>query len=270
MKNTKLALIYDFDKTLSPRDMQEFHLLSTLGYDDPDAFWKECDAFAKRNNCDGILAYMYLIVMKHESLTRDQLLEEGKYIELYKGVKTWFDRINAYGKKHHITVEHYIISSGLTDIILGTPIADQFKKIYACTYAYDKNGTVLWPSRVVNYTMKTQYLFRINKGVLRETNDEDLNSSTPDTEKYIPLENMIYFGDGSTDVPSMKVVQQNGGTTIAVFGDDSKRYKAEELYKDKRASFAVKADYSKGSKIEKIVQCIIDSLETKAKLADYK
>jgi len=269
MKNAKLALIYDFDKTLSPKDMQEFHYIRSLGYEDPVDFWKECDTFSKKHNCDGILSYMYLMVMKNRDLTRKQLIEEGKYIELYKGVSTWFRRINEYGKKHHIDVEHYVISSGLTDIISGTSIADEFKKIYACTYAYDSNGKVLWPSRVVNYTMKTQYLFRINKGVLAETNDEDLNSSTPETEKYIPITNMIYFGDGSTDVPSMKVVQQNGGVTIAVFGDGSQA-KAEQLYADKRANFVVKADYSKGSKVEKIVQGIIDSLETRNKLEDYR
>lgn len=269
MKNAKLALIYDFDKTLSPKDMQEFHYIRSLGYENPVDFWKECDTFSKKHNCDGILSYMYLMVMKNRDLTRKQLIEEGKYIELYKGVSTWFHRINEYGKKHHIDVEHYVISSGLTDIISGTSIADEFKKIYACTYAYDSNGKVLWPSRVVNYTMKTQYLFRINKGVLAETNDEDLNSSTPETEKYIPITNMIYFGDGSTDVPSMKVVQQNGGVTIAVFGDGSQA-KAEQLYADKRANFVVKADYSKGSKVEKIVQGIIDSLETRNKLEDYR
>lgn len=270
MKNTKLALIYDFDKTLSPKDMQEFHYIKSLGYDNPVDFWKECDEFAHKHNCDGILSYMYLMVMKNKDLTQKQLINEGKYIDLYKGVKTWFKRINQYGKKHHVDVEHYVISSGLTDIIKGTPIAKEFKKIFACNYVYDKNGKVLWPSRLVNYTMKTQYLFRINKGVLSETNDEDLNNSTPETEKYIPKENMIYFGDGSTDVPSMKVVQQNGGVTIAVFGDESKKNKAEQLYTDKRANFFVKADYSKGSKIEKIVQGIIDSIETRNKLEDYR
>ena len=269
MKNAKLALIYDFDKTLSPRDMQEFHYIKSLGYDDPADFWKECDTFAKKHNCDGILSYMYLMVRKNQDLTRKQLIEEGKYIELYKGVSTWFKRINEYGKKHHIDVEHYVISSGLTDIIKGTSIASEFKKIYACSYVYDEEGKVLWPSRVVNYTMKTQYLFRINKGVLMETNDEDLNSSTPETEKYIPITNMIYFGDGSTDVPSMKVVQQNGGVTIAVFGDGSQA-KAEQLYADKRANFVVKADYSKGSRVEKIVQGIIDSLEARNRLEDYR
>ncbi len=270
MKKTKLALIYDFDKTLSPRDMQEFHYIKKLGYDNPADFWNECDSFAKKHNCDSILAYMYLMAKKDDNLTKLQLQNEGKFIKLYKGVDTWFKRINEYGKKHNVDVEHYVISSGLTDIIMGTSIAKEFKKIYACTYAYDSKGKVLWPARVVNYTMKTQYLFRINKGVLLETNDEDLNSSTPDSEKYIKLENMIYFGDGSTDVPSMKVVQQNGGTTIAVFGDNSKRNKAEKLFEDKRASFAVKADYSKGSKIEKIVEGIIDTIEAKDKLKNYK
>ena len=270
MKNTKLALIYDFDKTLSPKDMQEFHFIKSLGYKNPSDFWKQCDDFSKKHNCDSILSYMYMMLLKSDGLNKKQLMDEGKYIELYKGVSTWFKRINEYGKKHHVTVEHYVISSGLTDIIKGTSIAKEFKKIYACTYVYDDKGNVLWPGRCVNYTMKTQYLFRINKGVLAETNDEDLNSSTPDTEKYIPLQNMIYFGDGSTDVPSMKVVQQNGGTTIAVFGDDSKRNKADKLFFDKRATFAVKADYSKGSKIEKIVQGIIDSLELKNKLEEFR
>ena len=270
MKNVKLALIYDFDKTLSPKDMQEFHYIRSLGYEDPGEFWKECGVFSQKHNCDGILSYMHLMVSKNPGLTKKQLLEEGKYVELYRGVSTWFERINEYGKKHHVNVEHYVISSGLTDIIKGTSIAKQFKKIYACSYAYDEKGRILWPSRVVNYTMKTQYLFRINKGVLSETNDEDLNSSTPEAEKYIPLENMVYFGDGSTDVPSMKVVQQNGGTTIAVFGDDSKRRNAEKLFEDKRATFFVKADYSKGSRIEKIVEGIIDSLEARNRLEDLR
>ncbi len=270
MKNIKLALIYDFDKTLSPKDMQEFHYIQSLGYEDPAKFWEECGVFSHKHNCDGILSYMYLMMAKNPELTQKQLLEEGQYVKLYKGVSSWFERINEYGKSHHVNVEHYIISSGLTDIIKGTSIAKHFKKIYACTYAYDESGKILWPSRVVNYTMKTQYLFRINKGVLTETNDEDLNSSTPESEKYIPLENMVYFGDGSTDVPSMKVVQQNGGTTIAVFGDDSKRNRAQQLYADKRATFFVKADYSKNSRIEKIVQGIIDSLEAKNRLEDYR
>lgn len=271
MKNLKVALIYDFDKTLSPKDMQEFHYLSKLGYDDPKEFWKECGEISKEHNSDAILSYMYLMAKKDASLTKKELMEEGKYIKLYKGVDTWFERINSYGKKHHVDVEHYIISSGLKDIIMGTSIAKEFKKVYACQYQYDSNGRVLWPSRVVNYTTKTQYLFRINNGVLDERNDVDLNKSTPDEDKRIPFDRIIYVGDGYTDVPSMKVVSQSGGKTIAVFGDDkSKEELAIPLYKEKRANFFVKADYSKGSKIEKIVMGIIDTIEANNRLEDLK
>ena len=193
-----------------------------------------------------------------------ELIDEGKYIKFYKGVESWFKRINEYGKKHHVDVEHYIISSGIKEMIKGTKIAKEFKKIYACSYTYATNGRVLWPSRVVNYTTKTQYLFRINKGVLDETNDFDLNRKTPENEKHIPFENIVYFGDGLTDVPSMKVVLEQGGNTIAVYEDEQKL--ALELKKDERASFVALADYSAGSKIDNLIKRIIDSIETKASI----
>lgn len=271
MKNVKLALVYDFDKTLSPKDMQEFHYLKTLGYNDPNEFWKESNLFAKEKNCDSILAYLYLIYKKDKSLSKQKLIEEGSYVKLYKGVDTWFKRINAYGKKHNVDVEHYIISSGIEDIIMGTSIAKEFKKVYACSFVYDEEGKAVWPNRVVNYTQKTQYLYRIYKGVFDATNDADLNNSVPDEKKYLKHENMVYFGDGQTDVPSMKTVLMNGGYTIAVFGDNNtKKERALELYNDKRANFSVKADYSKDSKIEKIIQGIIDNIETKNKLKEYR
>jgi len=267
----KLALIYDFDKTLSPKDMQEFHLIPSLGYKKPSDFWSECGAFSKEQNADGILSYMYKIIEKNPSLKKSDLIHEGKYITLYKGVDTWFKRINAYGKKRGIEVEHYIISSGLREMIAGTSIAKEFKKIYACHYAYDKDGTCIWPTRAVNYTMKTQFLYRINKGVLDETNDFDLNRKTPEDEKYIPFTNMVYFGDGLTDVPSMKCVTSNGGTAVAVYDSKVKKEAlALELKKDKRANFAFDADYSNGSKIDKAVKCIIDTMVLKNKLEELK
>ena len=271
MKKTRVALIYDFDKTLSPKDMQEFHYLQKLGYQDPNDFWAECAEVSRKHNCDAILAYLYLMAKKDPDLTKDELIREGKYVKLYPGVETWFSRINEYGKKHNVIIEHYVISSGLEEIIRGTSISHEFKKIYACSFVYDKKGRPEWPNRVVNYTQKTQYLFRINKGVLDARNDSDLNSSTPEDSKYIRLSNMIYFGDGSTDVPSMKVMKQNGGYAIAVYGDDErKKDLAYELYNDKRADFAVRADYSKGSRIEKIVMGIIDSIESKMKVEAYQ
>lgn len=267
-KGNKLALIYDFDKTLSPRDMQEFHLIPSLGYDNVYDFWDECSKFSQANNCDPILSYMHQIVADNPDITKQQLLAEGKYIDLYEGVDTWFERINNYGLAHDINIEHYIISSGLKDMIEGTSIAKYFRYIYACCYAYDDAGKILWPSRVVNYTMKTQYLFRINKGVLLETNDDDLNRSTPEEDKQISIEDMIYFGDGITDVPSMKVVSQNGGYTIAVYAKQNDSI-AKELQLHKRANFALEADYSANSDIEKILMAIIDAKQAMNKLKDY-
>lgn len=255
----KIALIYDFDKTLSPKDMQEFHLIPSLGYANPKDFWINCSKETERYNMDSILSYMLQIKKENSNLTYNDLKKEGKYIVLYKGVDTWFKRINKYGKDKGIEVEHYIISSGLKEMIEGCSIAKYFKKIYACSYAYSDDGTILWPARVVNYTTKTQYLFRINKNVLDEKNDKDLNRSTPEDEKYIPFNNMVYFGDGLTDVPSMKVVRDNGGYTIAVYNtNENKQALAMELKNDKRANFALEADYSKGSDIEKAVRTIVD------------
>ena len=263
----KLAIIYDFDRTLSPKDMQEFHYMSTNGYKKAADFWNDCDVLKNKYNMDAILAYMLMMTKLTPNLTKQDLLKEGKYIKYYKGVETWFKRINDYGKKHNVVVEHYIISSGLRDIIMGTSIAKEFKKVYACTYAYDKDDRVLWPSRVINYTTKTQYLFRINKGVLVETNDIDLNRSTPDNEKYISFTDMIYIGDGMTDVPSMKVVQQGGGTAIAVYDPKThKKSDALELKEKNRVDFMCEADYSKGSLIEKTIQGIIDITAVKNKL----
>lgn len=267
----KIALIYDFDKTLSPKDMQEFHFIPSIGYKDPEDFWKECGVNAKKRHMDGILSYMMVMLEKKPNLTRKELKAEGQYIKLFKGVDTWFQRINAYGKQNGIEVEHYIISSGLKEIIKGTSIASEFKKVYACSYAYNDSGKAIFPARVVNYTLKTQYLFRINKGVLDEMNDFDLNRSTPEDEKYIPFSNMVYFGDGLTDVPSMKVVKNNGGYTIAVYDSTIKKNAlALELKNDKRATFAFKADYSKDSKIEKAVKGIIDSVALTNKLERLK
>ena len=270
----KMALIYDFDKTLSPKDMQDFHLTKRLGYKDDGAFWEKCNSISIEQNIDRVLAYMYLLAREDKTMTQESLHGEGRYIEFFKGVDTWFKRVNEYGALHGLEVEHYIISSGIKDIILGTAIAGEFKKIYACSYYFGEDGYVKWPARVVNYTTKTQYVFRINKGVLDETNDIDLNKSTKDEDKYIPYDRMIYFGDGLTDVPSMKVVTGFGGTSIAVYGQDAKDKTAEnlakELYEDKRATFMAEADYSSGSKVEKIVFGIIDRIATDIKLNKYR
>lgn len=269
---TKMAIMYDFDKTLSPKDMQEFRLIESLGYDDPKKFWQKVSDKSKKYKMDSILTYMYYMNHEAHGLTYESLNNEGKYIKLFDGLDTWFDRINEYGLKHNIEVEHYIISSGIQEIIEGTSIASKFKKIYACSYVYDENKVASWPARVVNYTTKTQYIFRIHKGILDECNDVDLNKWTPLEEKYIAYENMVYIGDGLTDVPCMKVINQYHGNTIAVYGDDSKNKKdlAEELVGKGRAKFMALADYRENSQIENLVKTIIDDIEVNAKLESYR
>ena len=269
MKTIRMALVYDFDKTLSPKDMQEFHLLPSFGYKDPADFWAKCKEYSDEYNIDGILSYMYLLAKEDPEMTKAKFNLEGKkYIKFYPGVKDWFERINAYGKEKGVIIEHYIISSGVRDIIGGTEIAKHFKKIYACSYYYDEEGKIKWPARVVNYTTKTQYLYRINKGVLDERNDIDLNRSMPEEDKYIPFPRLIYFGDGLTDVPSMKTVKQHGGQTIAVYSENSSL--AQNLQDRESASYVAKADYRKGSKIEKIVMNLIDKVAIDSLLEVYR
>ncbi|RRC92686.1 haloacid dehalogenase-like hydrolase [Erysipelotrichaceae bacterium OH741_COT-311] len=270
MKKTKMAIMYDFDKTLSPKDMQEFRILKTLGYEDPKVFWQEVNAKSQESRMDNILTYMFLMNEKARGFTKKQLNDEGTYIELFKGVDTWFDRINAFAKLHNIEVEHYIISSGNQEIIEGTSIAKKFKKIYACSYIYE-NGKAVWPARVVNYTTKTQYIFRIHKGILDECNDVDLNKWTPKEEKYIAYEHMIYIGDGLTDVPCMKVINQFHGNTIAVYHPkDTQKDLAKELVGKGRCKYMAKADYSQNSRLEHIVKRIVERVALDVELECLK
>ena len=184
----------------------------------------------------------------------------AKSVKLFNGVRTWFKRVNTYGEKLGVQVEHYIISSGLKEIIEGTPIACEFKMIYAAEFCYDEKNVPIWPAMAVNYTSKTQFLFRINKGVLDVTEHTRLNEYTPEDRRRVPFRNMIYIGDGFTDVPCMKLVTVNGGHSIAVYQEDIKT--ANAMIKQGRVNFTAYADYSKGSKIEKIVFAVLEKIKS--------
>ena len=206
MKTPIVALIYDFDKTLSPRDMEEYSFLPGINVE-PDAFWGKCAEFAREQQMDGILTYMYLMQKMARGtleLTRENLTALGRDVAFFPGVETWFDRVDAIGRTMGVAVEHYIISSGLAEIIRGSAIGSHFKAVFAASFCYDENGQAVWPSTAVNYTSKTQYLFRINKGILDVTNDRDLNAFTPEYMRRMPFANMIYVGDGLTDVPCIR------------------------------------------------------------------
>ena len=274
MKKTKVAICYDFDGTLSPGNMQEYDFMKKISLDIP-TFWKKSTQLMNDTNSDGVLAYMRLMieesVKKNLPFTRQDFKEYGKNLPLYPGVKTWFDRINAYGALHNIKIEHYIISSGLREMILGHPIAKKFKHIYASSFMYDEKGNAVWPAMALNYTTKTQYLFRINKGCL-DINDPEINAYVPDELRPIPLSNMIYIGDGMTDVPCMRLVKRENGHSIAVFNDDNPKSKnaAKQLFKEGRVNFIAKADYTSGALMEKIVQTILDKINADTQIDRLK
>ena len=249
-----VALIYDFDHTLSPRDMQEYGFLPDLGVE-PDDFWASCRRTAVKNEMDGVLSYMYRmqeVARGRFDLTRETLGKLGQDIEFFPGVEDWFERINSIGEENGVSVEHYIISSGLREIIKGTKISTYFNMVFASSFMFGDDGIAQWPATAVNYTSKTQYLFRINKGILDVTNDRDLNDFTPEQMRRIPFPNMIYVGDGLTDVPCMKMTKQKGGYSIAVH-DESDTRLVDDMLLQKRADFALPADYRVGSEMETTV-----------------
>lgn len=268
MSRPIVAMIYDFDKTLSPRDMQEYTFLPGINVE-PDAFWGACRDFALKHQMDGILTYMYL--MQHMAggsmkLTRETLRELGRGVEFFPGVETWFSRCRAIGNAIGVDVEHYIISSGLTEIIRGSRIGHEFKAIFAAEFCYDEDGRPVWPSSAINYTSKTQYLFRINKGIFDLTNDVDLNAYTPEYMRRIPFSNMIYIADGLTDVPCMKMTRQKGGFSICVH-PPGKTEAADDMLLQGRADFSAVSDYSEGSELEHIVTLLIHRIRTSSEVA---
>ncbi|MBP5211073.1 MAG: haloacid dehalogenase-like hydrolase [Bacteroidales bacterium] len=265
-KKPIVALIYDFDGTLAAGNMQEYGFIQALGKT-PREFWELSKQIPEGQEMSEILAYMKLMVDEAAkagiSLKRESFVNFGKGIELFKGVKEWFSLINEYGRKHGVTVEHYINSSGLTEMIEGSPIASEFKKIFACSFFYDKNDCAVWPAVAVDYTAKTQFLFKINKGILDISDSSLVNASQPDDEKPIPFSNMIYVGDGETDVPCMKIVRMFGGHAIAVYQKDkiAKMAEAHKLLRQERVNFICTTDYSEGSEIYKVVCKIIDKIK---------
>ncbi len=260
-KKPIVAILYDFDSTLSRTDMQNFGFIPSLGMT-PAEFWGATGKFSEETGCERTLAYLYMMqklaAEKGIKMTKEWLKEQGKGIEFYNGVETWFDRINAYGKEHGVNVEHYLISSGNKEIVEGCKIAKQFKVIYGCEYIFDPaTGVPVWPKLAINYTQKTQYFFRISKGAVDVTDDKGVNEKAK--EKRIPYSNIIYIGDGMTDIPSMIIVKDNGGKSIAVY-PKGKEDRVKDLYDDGRVNYVCPANYKEGSEIEKVMKLIIQGV----------
>ena len=269
-----VALIYDFDGTLSPGNMQEFGFIQAIGQT-PQEFWAKSDGIAKGQDASNILAYMKLMHDEAKKngikLTRDDFRRYGKDIVLYDGVRDWFRAVNKYGRTHGVIVEHYINSSGLTEIIEGSPIAGEFKHVFAGSYIYDEKGEAEWPGIAVDFTAKTQYLFKIQKGIFSSRDAVRVNESLADEAKRIPFTNMIYFGDGDTDVPSMKLVNMFGGNAIAVFDPTKSKKKetARKLLRQGRVNFITPAVYTRESRTFHLVCAIIDKIKADSELHQF-
>ncbi len=253
-----VAIMYDFDKTLCTKDMQDYSFIPSLGMTESE-FWSFANELGTNEHMDSVLAYMYAMVKiskdRNIPLLRQKLVDMGRNVELFSGVEGWFKRISDFGSEQGVQVEHYVISSGMKEIIEGTSISKYFKSIFACEFLYDENGNGIWPKTDVNYTNKTQFVYRINKGVLDVANDNDLNRSMPDDSKRVPFCNMIYIGDGLSDVPCMKMMKAYGGYSIAVY--QSRDSKVEDLLKNDRVDYIYPADYSAGTGLDTTVRNII-------------
>ncbi len=274
--NLRIAIVYDFDGTLAPGNMQEYDFIPAVGKRNEE-FWEESEKLANSQDGDAILAYMYNMFRhaknKELSLRREAFIESGKKVKLFEGVKEWFAIINKYGEERGVIIEHYINSSGIKEMIEGTSIAHEFRKIYACSFFYDVDGVAFWPSVVVNYTTKTQFLFKINKGVDSVTDNVEVNRYIPEEKRRVPFSNMIYFGDGTTDIPSMRLVKQMGGHSIAVFDpqykdDTDKMERIEQLKKEKRVDYVMPADYREDGATMELVKRIIDKIDSINRLRD--
>ena len=262
-KRPQVALVYDFDGTLSPGNMQEFGFIQATGKT-KEEFWDRNRKLAEGKDANGILTYMFLMLEEAKknniSLTRESFQSFGKNVELFRGVKQWFSFINEYGASIGLDIRHYINSSGLKEMIEGTPIAQEFENIYACSFLYDDDGIAYWPAVAVDYTTKTQFLFKINKGIRQVSDNRRVNQFIPDSKRPIPFPRMIYFGDGETDVPCMKMVKEHGGHAIAVYNTPEKEAMACQLVREGRANFMCTANYSRGGVMNIIVKRILDKI----------
>ena len=262
-KFVPMAIIYDFDGTLAPGNLQEGSFIPDIGME-PHAFWKEVNQLAKDLQADPILMYMHLMLKKASGASIPVRLrdfkERGEAIRFFDGVGGWFDRINEYGKSKGTNIEHYIVSSGNAEIIEGTPIASKFKRIYASRFMFNENEVASWPALAINFTTKTQFLFRINKGAHDLSDDREINRFVEMKERPVPFENMVYIGDGATDVPCFRLVKDMGGLSMVVFKTRTKkaRESASRFIQEGRVHCSAPADYTEGKELDRIIKAQIE------------
>ncbi len=264
-----VAIVYDFDGTLSPRNMQEFSFIPELGVSTSE-FWESSDSLAREQDADSVLTYMSRMIAfakeRGVKLTRENFRRWGSEVELYAGVTEWFARINEYGKIRGVKIQHYINSSGIREMIEGTSIASEFQRIYACSFLYDSQGEAYWPGVAINYTNKTQFLFKINKGIESVHDNTRVNEYVEEWERPIPFKHIVFVGDGMTDIPCMRLVKNAGGHAIAVYNPEFEDVPPimVPLIQHDRVNYVSRADYREGEEMDMLMGRILDKI-----VADY-
>ncbi len=266
MNNKNIAFVYDFDSTLTPRDSCTYSLFPSLGLT-TDEFWSMVDSFGRKNRIDphsaGLLMFKYMAEQRGINFTKEFLCSHGEDVEFCSGVETWFDDINQVANNLGFKPHHYIISGGLGDVIRNTRNAHHFDDIFACEYCYDDNNQALWPAHVINATNKLQFLFRIYKGVFDLGHYTELYDYIPSEDRPIPFKNIIFLGDGDTDVPCLKVTKERGGLSIAIYPSAYEKAKAENLVHHNRANDYYAGDYRKDSPLFQRISTHLSQLAQK-------
>jgi len=259
---TTIGIIYDYDQTLSPNYMQDEVLFPHFGIN-ADQFWKKSRALVDKEGYDGELAYLksMLDYLELDRPTNEELRKLGANLNFYKGLPEMFEEmagaLNAEHRLFGVKIEHYIVSSGLKALLDGSRIAPHVKKIFGCEFGEDSNGRITFPKRVISHTTKTQYIFRINKGMLEP--NEDVNDHMPAELRPIPFNHMIYVGDGPTDVPCFTLMKKYGGNALAVYNPDEKdRASFRKCYllsaHADRVKHIAPADYRAGSHLRMLLE----------------
>ena len=270
MKQNTIALVYDFDGTLIPKTMQDYTIIPRLKLRS-EKFWSDIMEEAEATDGEVMMIYMRQLITRANSMnikiTKNEFKMMASKIKYFKGVLTWFDNINKYLKHNHkrIKVAHYVISAGHHEILESTAIRKKLTNVFGSQYYFNEQGHATFPKVVVTDTAKTQFLFRINKG--KEKVSDSINSHMPEELRPIPFENMIYIGDGLTDVPSMALIKKQNGHAVSVYPRGSKKQKkvSNDLLAAKRVDFIAEANYTRNSILFKRICLIIDMISARIK-----
>ena len=263
-RHDTIAMVYDFDGTLTPQPMQDYTVLPALGMD-PARFWAAVNRESRRTGGDPMLTYMRMLLermeQRGEHISREALRALGAKIRYFAGVQGWFARTAGYVRRQgggDVQLRNYIVSAGQREILEGIRIRKHFARIFGSEYFFDRNGLATFPSRVINDTTKTQYLFRINKGV--EDERDSINRHMPEEQRAVPFANLVYVGDGMTDVPGMTVTKKNGGHALAVHRPEHRRGErvCRDLLTASRIDFYAPADFRAGSRLDRRVKLLLD------------